>query len=243
MRFNQASTIGILGGMGPLASAGFVRTIYGMYRGRVEQEAPQVVLYSNPKIGDRTATFLGGGDCEPLLRELEQGIRMLLRANASEIVICCVTMHYLLPRVPYELRRHVISLVDTAMAEIRRTKGKCLLACTTGSRKLGLFQRHEDWSEVERRVVLPDAEQQEKLHRAIYSVKRTHSTKGLIGTLAAIGLRQQADAIICGCTELHLISEPCAGANSLNREFQIIDPLSAIARQISEEQYVGTVCA
>lgn len=237
------TTIGVLGGMGPLASAGFVRTIYGMYRGRVEQEAPQVLLYSNPKVGDRTATFLGGGDCEPLLRELEHGIRMLLAANAEQIVICCVTMHYLLPKLPYALRRPVISLIDTAIGEIRAAKGRCLLACTTGSRRLGLFQQHRHWPEIERRIVLPDPAEQEALHKAIYTVKRTHSTRSLIRTLESILSRQRADAVICGCTELHLISEPCSGPNSLNQRFQIIDPLSAIARRIAEEQYAETVCA
>jgi aspartate racemase len=241
MQINQ--TIGVLGGMGPLASAGFVRTIYGMYRGRIEQECPQVVLYSNPSIGDRTATFLSGGDCEPMLRELEQGIRTLLLANADEIVICCVTMHYLLPRLPFELRRHVISLIDTAIDEIRGSGGKCLLACTTGSCRLGLFQRHKDWPAIERRMVLPDQDEQERLHQAIYALKRTHSTKPLIQTLHSIAARQGATSIVCGCTELHLISEACSGPNSLNQQFQIIDPLSAIARLISEEQYASTVCA
>ncbi len=239
----NCKTIGVLGGMGPLASAAFVRTIYSMYRGRIEQEAPLVILYSNPKIGDRTKTFLSGGDCTPLLQELENGVRTLLRANASEIVICCITMHYLLPRLPSELRARVISLIDTAIDRIRMSENRCLLASTTGTRQLGLFQRHTDWGYIHDKIVLPDPEEQTQLHDAIYSVKRTHSTSPLIQTLDTIASRHGAQAIVFGCTELHLISESIAGPNLLSQKFEIIDPLTAIAQRIAEEQYVGTICA
>src|SRR5215471_1599950 len=126
--------VGVLGGMGPLASAGFIRTLYGTYRGRIEQETPVVLLWSNPKLGDRTKTFLQNGDQQELLDGLETGLRSLVAQGATHLVICCVTAHYLLPRLPKDLRAKVLSLIDVIFEELESTERKCLLACTTGTR-------------------------------------------------------------------------------------------------------------
>lgn len=223
--------IGVFGGMGPLASAAFVRTIYGMYRGRVEQETPLVLLYSNPRIADRTATFLEGRDCGPLLRELEGGISRLLTEGAEQVVICCVTMHYLLPRVAPELRARVTSLLDTVFDELGRTSKRTLLACTAGSSKLRLFHDHPAWPQVAERIAVLDEREQHQLHEAIYAVKREHRTDALAEVLHRLAARYEVEAIIAGCTEIHLLSPESAGSNALNDRYEIVDPLSAIARR------------
>jgi aspartate racemase len=237
------STIGVLGGMGPLASAAFVRSIYGLYRGRREQELPVVLLYSNPTVGDRTASFLSGADHGPLLRDLEHGISVLIAQGADEVVVCCVTMHHLLPLVRRPLRNRVISLVDTVFEEVLESRKLCLLACTTGARKLGLFQQHSDWRKVQDRIVFPSECEQESLHDAIYAVKRHHATEPLIDTLYSIASRLNVEAIIAGCTELHLVTPAAAGPNRLNQHFELVDPLSAIAERFLKEEEHATVCA
>lgn len=223
--------IGVFGGMGPLASAAFVRTIYGMYSGRVEQETPLVLLYSNPRIDDRTATFLEGRDCGPLLRELEGGISRLLAQGAEQVVVCCVTMHYLLPRVAPELRARVTSLIDTVFDELERTTKRTLLACTAGSNKLRLFHDHPAWSRFEDRIAVLDEREQRQLHEAIYLVKRDHGTEPLADVLHRLADRHDVEAIIAGCTEIHLLSPESVGRNALNERYEIVDPLSAIARR------------
>lgn len=224
-------SIGVFGGMGPLASAAFVRTIYGMYTGRLEQETPLVFLYSNPRIDDRTATFLEGRDCGPLLRELEGGISRLLAQGAEQVVICCVTMHYLLPRVAPELRARVTSLIDTVFEELQRITKRTLLACTAGSNKLRLFHDHPSWPKVADRIAVLDEREQLQLHEAIYQVKRDHRTDPLEDILQRLAARHEVEAIIAGCTEIHLLSPAAAGSNALNERYEIVDPLSAIARR------------
>ncbi len=243
MRQSQVSPIGVLGGMGPLASAAFVRTIYGMYRGRIEQDSPIVLLNSNPKIGDRTATFLNGGDHRPLLRDLEGGIGSLLAQGAEQVVICCVTMHHLLPLVRADLRRRVVSLVDTVFEELLRFDQRVLLACTTGARKLRLFHDHPAWRRSRERIAELSEEEQERLHQAIYRVKREHQTEVLERVVQELAVRHQVRGIIAGCTELHLLSRESAGLTALNQQFEVIDPLSAIARRTAEEENAATICA
>ena len=234
-RVFEEDVIGVLGWMGPLSSAAFVRTIYNRNRGRVEQEAPTVLLYSNPKVADRTATFLGGGDHRGLLADLEAGIRLLLCLGATRVVMCCVTSHYLLPELSPELRERVVSLIDVTLSEVAAVGGRCLLACTTGTRRLGLFQRHPAWAAVSHKVCLPTEREQARIHEAIYTLKRTHSEAELVEALAAAAGAHGVGAIIAGCTELHLLRSEHAGPNLLNQSVRFIDPLAAIADAILEE--------
>lgn len=241
MQALDQEVVGVLGGMGPVASAAFVQTIYRAYRGQSEQEAPVVLLYSNPKVKDRTATFLSGADHRAILDELVKGLRSLVAQGATQLVMCCVTAHYLLNELPEDLREKTISLIDVIFEELQRSREPCLLACTTGTRRLGLFQQHPSWKAAQRRIVLPTEDEQENLHDAIYSLKKNHALGHLIQVLLSICQAHQVHALVAGCTELHLLSEACAGRNALNQKMEIIDPLAAIATRYSEEFCVAQI--
>lgn len=239
----HGDVVGVLGGMGPLASAGFIRTLYGTYRGCVEQETPVVLLWSNPKLGDRTKTFLQNGDQEELLDGLETGLRSLVAQGANHLVICCVTAHYLLPRLPKDLKEKVLSLIDVIFEELEGTERKCLLACTTGTMSLGLFQKHKAWKKVEHKVCLPTAEEQDALQVAIYSVKRNHTVDQLAEVVLSVCEAHKVDTVIAGCTELHLLSSDCDCRTAVSQKLKIIDPLATIATRCRERMHAAAICA
>ena len=56
----RSNVLGVVGGMGPLASAEFVKTIYEYGLNRREQESPSVVLVSDPTFPDRTSVSWQG---------------------------------------------------------------------------------------------------------------------------------------------------------------------------------------
>ena len=93
-------TYGVIGGMGPLASAEFLKTIYEYSLDQREQDSPVVLVYSDPTFPDRTDAFLAGQD-EALLSQLNRAVDRLRSWDASKIVICCMTIHYLVPRLPH----------------------------------------------------------------------------------------------------------------------------------------------
>jgi aspartate racemase len=121
--------------MGPLASAEFIKTIYERNVGEREQISPKVLLHSDPTYPDRTQALLAG-EYEPLLCKLTETLNELLELGASRIVICCVTIHYLLPKLPVGLRRRVISLLDVIFGCVAKSRKRHLLIGTTGARKL-----------------------------------------------------------------------------------------------------------
>jgi aspartate racemase len=119
--------------MGGLASAEFVRTVYEL-SGDVsprEQDAPIVVIYSDPTFPDRTEAFLRG-EIQPLLNKLIEALEFLCVMGASQLIICCLTIHYLLPQVPSTLRERIISLTDVIFSSVESLKKKHLVICSSG---------------------------------------------------------------------------------------------------------------
>src|SRR5690348_3990253 len=123
--------VGVLGGVGPLASAEFLRTIYEFGIRQREQDSPRVIMYSDPSFPDRTESLLSG-ETEQLLARLTAALQRLCDAGASRIIVCCVTLHYLLPQLPGHLRGRVISLIDVALGAVAEMQGRQLLFCSTG---------------------------------------------------------------------------------------------------------------
>jgi len=71
-------TLGIVGGMGPLASAAFLSTLYELTVDGAEQSAPACILLSNPAVPDRTESVLGGRG-EAVLSPLRTALETLCR--------------------------------------------------------------------------------------------------------------------------------------------------------------------
>ena len=84
MKSLRGETLGVVGGIGPLASAEFVRTVYRCASWDREQEAPRVLMDSNPAFPDRTSAFLAGEDDAvlPMLVEVLDG---LVRLGATRL--------------------------------------------------------------------------------------------------------------------------------------------------------------
>src|SRR5581483_3880188 len=85
---DMGKRLGILGGMGPLASAEFLSTLYRLNLVEPEQDAPNCVLLSDPSFPDRTEAILAG-DTRELARRLEASLQELLRQGTDRIVIAC----------------------------------------------------------------------------------------------------------------------------------------------------------
>lgn len=226
--------VGVLGGMGGLASAEFLKTVYETEVGEREQDGPVVMLLSDPTFPDRTEAFLAGREqtvLDPLLRALER----LRAVGASSFVMCCVTLHHLLPRVPAELRERVVSLLDVLMDGLVEARGLHLLVCTTATRRLGLFDGHPRWPEVRDRVILADPDDQHRMHHdLIYPVKRNADLDSLVRMLDGFLEKYGAEGFIVGCTEVHVLAKHYFATLDPERRRGCVDPLAVVADAIRE---------
>ncbi len=225
--------LGVLGGMGPLASAEFVHTIYRLNMVQPEQQAPALVLHSDPAIPDRTVA-IRSGCTQDLVVRLIAALDALVASGAQRIIIACVTAHQLLPEIPESLRARVVSLLDLTFNEIRGASGRYILLASNGTRISRIFERHPRWDEVAGRVRCLDENDQNRLHESIYRLKQNEAAEPLIAWLESLLGKYGAEGLVFGCTELHLLHRALARSGSGGPLLPIIDPLFAAARDLDK---------
>ena len=226
-------TLGILGGMGPLASLEFLRTIYECnLNGAVEQEYPSIVLHSLSSVPDRTGSLLNNGG-KVLKDSLVRNLMVLNSSGVSKIVICCFTSHTLIGRLPKEMTEKIVSLVDLTARELMVRKEKSLLLASLGSYQRHLFRSTPDAIMAKEYIVEPEDKDKIFIHGLIYEYLKPGKDVSSVYT-AVRGLLDKygLSSFIAGCTEFHILSRYIY-ANSLPG-ISFVDPLFTIAWRLEE---------
>ena len=205
-------TIGILGGMGPLATADLYKKIVLLTDANCDNAHLRVYIDGNAQIPDRTAAILSGG-ADPVPQMLS-ALRHLEACGADCIIMPCNTAHYFLPRLQQETSIPFISmLAETAKTCAKLYPGKtaCVLA-TKGTLASGLYNAALEKEGVS--CILPDEKQRDVLMYAIYDCVKggkpletvREPMEALLRDLTAKG----ADYFILGCTELPIVAQELA---------------------------------
>jgi aspartate racemase len=228
---NANEVLGVLGGMGALASAEFLKTIYEENVGRTEQDAPVVLVYSDPTFPDRTDAFLRG-EAHLVNAPLIEALNRLSQLGASKIVLCCMTVHYLVPSLPDGLRERIISLMDTIFDNLEKNSRRYLMICSTGTRRLRLFEEHARWDEAKDSILFPDEQEQDALHRIIYRMKNGDQIPQMRSYIESLLAKYQVNSFIAGCSEIHLLAKQYPSADESSEGYTSLDPLLIIAREL-----------
>jgi aspartate racemase len=225
----ERSVVGILGGMGPAATADFYQKLVRATPASNDQEHLRVVLISDPTVPDRSAAILGDGpDPTPWLLH---GAHLLASVGAELIGVPCNTAHAFLAPVQEQTGLPIIHMIDQAVRavlDVDPLPQRVGLLATTGTVRAGLYQ---DWfSRVGVGVLAPTAgEQTELVTPAILAVKSRRRDADPVGMLAEAGRRLErrgAQVLIAGCTEIPLVFD---GRHS---DRPVIDPTWALAQAI-----------
>lgn len=237
---NSRQLWGIMGGMGPLASAEFVKTIYELCPQDQEQFAPPLILWSDPRMPDRTDCILDGKQ-ELLLEKLIEGLERLVACGVTDIVICCVTIHQVTNLLPQALRARIISLLDVIFEDVLKSQRRYLLLCTNGTRKVGLFENHRLWNSTQGRIVLPSKKDQEHIHELIYRIKQYKHCAADVEFLNELVRSYGVDSFIAGCTEIHVLVRDYGLARGFAQAGPCVDPLMVVAGTISQSTLSASV--
>lgn len=208
----MAKVIGIVGGMGPEATADLFLKIIKETRAERDQDHLRVIIDSNPQIPDRTAAIMGNGtDPVPHLRETAEN---LIRAGAEVLIMPCNTAHYFYPQIAADLGVPFLHMMQEVAQYIKRTypqvKQVGLLA-TTGTLHTRLY--HQALEVQGLSAITPTDEMQEQVMEAIYSpqgIKAGHyeTPRQLLTAAAEHLVERQAEVIVLGCTEIPLALKP-----------------------------------
>ena len=198
--------LGVLGGMGPLASAQFMVRLTLLTPAERDQEHIPAVLWSDPRVPDRTRGKLSGGD-DPF-PWLARGIQGLKSAGCGAIAIPCNTAHGWYDEMVASTDLPILHIVDSAASVLRSlgvTGGKIGVMGTAATLAMRLYQNRlsgQGWD-----CIVPDEDQMRRnVSPAIALVKANRVADAyeplleIANDLAARG----AQAVVLGCTEIPL---------------------------------------
>ncbi len=201
----EKPVLGVIGGLGPIATAYFMELVISMTQAQTDQEHLDMIVYSTPSTPDRTAYLLGSSGESPLPKLLCAG-RGLRQAGVSYIAVPCVTAHSFLPQLEQELGIPVIDGVREAAVYLRgRGITRVGILATSGTMATGLL--HRELLQQGIAPIVPEADGQQAVMQLIYGcVKAGRPVELESFHRLSRQLRDRgAQVILLGCTELSLI--------------------------------------
>lgn len=223
--------LGVYGGLGPAASAEFMRLLAERAPAEVDQDHPVVYVYSNPQIPDRSSAIMGQGASPE--GDLRTGLMTLCSWGADILAVPCNTAHFFIDRFRDELPVPLIHIVEATVeeAKIASPDGAWLIA-TGGTMYSGIYQRESQ--RVGYDLFEPSKEVLESVSEAIAAVKG--GSLELSGGIMAHIVEQLRDIrdipLLGACTEL-----PLAYAASGLPSDGMISSLDALANRCISALY------
>ncbi len=199
--------LGILGGMGPLATCDLFKKIVENTAANSDGEHIHIIIDNNSSIPDRTAAILhGGADPLPQMRE---SLNRLTEAGADVVIMGCNTAHYFYDALGEDCKVERLNMLYETMAYLK-SQGikKAGLLASSGTVQSGIYAKAAEKYDIE--LLTPVGEAQGAVMGVIYSgVKAgvadydTAAFRATVDSLLAGG----AETMILGCTELPLAME------------------------------------
>ena len=203
-------TIGILGGMGPEATALFFHKIVCKTPAEKDQEHIKIVIYNDPDVPDRTGAIVD--DLVSPVEKVREGLKFLKKSNVDFITIPCVTLHYYFDDYKNSVNIPVLNLIQETLFFIQKKYSRVRnigVLATRGTYYAQIFEK--TFVPLDYNVIIPDEVGQECVMDAIYGkegIKAGYTTgtcKESIINVAEQLIDKGAEIIIGGCTEIPIV--------------------------------------
>ena len=200
---SEKKVIGILGGMGPLATADLFRKITEHTAASCDQDHPRVCIDSNTRIADRTAALLHGG--EDPVPEMIRSAQRLQSIGAELLIMPCNTAHCFYDAVAASVSVPLLHMVAITRDALKDRGVKCAgLLATDGTVQTGIYQHTFEGSGIE--LLTPENEaDQAAIMDTIYNGVKAGNLTHDVSAFRRACLRlfdRGAEMLILGCTEL-----------------------------------------
>ena len=220
----ERKKLGVIGGLGPMATAYFMELLTRMSDAATDQEHMEILVYSKPSIPDRTQYILGESGMSPLPDMLSAG-ESLRAMGADLIALPCVTAHYFHAELERELGLPVINAPAETAAYLAGERKACVgIMATDGTIRSRLLQ--EALQDCGIQSVAPGEESQRKIMSMVYDEIKAGKPADMrkFEEASAELFGMGAQVILLACTELSLIKKD----NALPAGY--LDVLDVLAR-------------
>ncbi|OUN20039.1 hypothetical protein B5G34_16255 [Flavonifractor sp. An82] len=221
--------IGILGGMGPLATSMLLEMIISRTYALCDQDHLNIIVANKSQIPDRTKFLLDPTETNPLPKLIE-GIKELNKLNPRIVLIPCNTSHYFIKELQNISAAPIINMVQNTTAYIKQSdlpKSVVILG-TLGTVKTRIYEIFDTCG---LNIEYPQEEECQKINDIIYLIKYSgekvlyQCAKKLTQIINGISSRStEQKTFILGCTELSALNQYILG----NR-YKIVDAMELLA--------------
>lgn len=223
----KEKTLGILGGVGPLATAYFMEMIIKMTDADRDQDHISMIVTNHPSIPDRTDYIFDKSKPNPLPVMIEDA-KKLENAGSDYIVIPCNTAHFFYDEIQKCVKIPVLNIIEEtvkyAKNTFKDTKQIGILG-TKGTLASGSYRKVCEKYNI--KYAQPDENAQNELMEIIYGQIKAGKKPDFEGFMRIVeGMKNDGcDAVILGCTELSVIKHDF----DINRK-DIIDSMEVLAK-------------
>jgi aspartate racemase len=224
--------IGLIGGMSWESTIPYYRQINETIKERMGGlHSAKIVLYSVDF--HEIERLQHAGDWEAAGVILAKAARSLEAAGAAFLVLCTNTMHKVASSIEAAVSIPLFHIADPTATEIKRAGHSTVGLIGTRFTMEQAFYRDRLSERHGLRVLVPDPEDRETIHRIIYEELClgvvTVESRGKYRRIMASLASQGTQAIILGCTEISLL------VNQQDSEVPLFDTTAIHARAAAEE--------
>ncbi len=217
--------LGVIGGMGPLATADFFRKLIAATPATGDEQHIPVLIHSVPQIPSRPAAILRGGPSP--LPELLRARDRLLAAGATLLAMPCNTAHHWYPDLTQGCSVPFVHIVDAVAAVLDPALGTVGLIATEATLAARIYEQRL----AARRLQLLNPDEREyraAVQPAIDAVKSNASADAgrLIEPVVRGLLARGAGCVVLACTEIPISLD----AIDSPLRAQCVDSTDALAR-------------
>ncbi|MEI6418931.1 MAG: amino acid racemase [Sphingomonadales bacterium] len=191
-------TIGVIGGMGPAATADFLAKLVALAGAAADADHPRVLVDSNAQVPDRNAAMAGGPSPGPVLADMAA---RLVAQGATVLAMPCNAAHGWADAVRAVPGAQFISIMEAAIAQAMAVRPRCIGIIAIGpTLAFDLYGRASPVPVLAADVAL--------VQPAITRIKAGDRGRHVRAVLASEARRLAdagAGAIIAACTEAPLV--------------------------------------
>ncbi|MCR4470895.1 aspartate/glutamate racemase family protein [Burkholderia sp. SCN-KJ] len=215
--------VGVLGGMGPLATVDFMHRVMRLTRARCDQEHLPMVVANLTQTPDRSRAIIDGGP-DPLPALLE-GVALLNRCGVDVIAIPCNSAHHWYAPLRERSAAPILHIVDASVAALPAGVRRVAVLATGGTLVSGFYQAALRARGFE--PVMPDVAAQRDIAACIAAVKagKIDASVRCLSRALAMLARRDVGVAVMGCTEI-----PIAARAVRDTPFALVDSTNELAR-------------
>ncbi len=220
---NDDKLLGILGGLGPLATMHLCELIINRTRAEKDQDHINMIIFNHATIPDRTNYILKKSKENPLFPMKDDAIK-LERLGASLIAIPCNTAHYFYDDIKKEVNIPIVHMIEETIKYVKlKNVDKVGILATTGTIETELYQKACEKYNINWEVPCKD-HQLDVMHIIYDCVKAGKKVDMDIFNKIIKELKtKECSRIILGCTELSILRS-CENLDDF-----YIDPMEIVA--------------